>query len=144
MDEYKDILRPRAIRLIKENLGKRGSNSNCWATTLYSVGAIKKLRYISSGNITKWIKDNTIKRRRRKPKRGDIIVFTVGLLFKKKIVHTAIYLGNGVYFHQRGWRGPWEMCDLDRLFISYGEDYYYSELKDRRTWKKVDRDNREY
>lgn len=78
----------------------RGQRSwfNCWGATLYALGAIKSLEWISGTQMEQWLESNT--RPIGKPRQpGDIVVFK---MYGRWLEHTAVYLGHGMYFHKRG------------------------------------------
>jgi NlpC/P60 family len=108
--------------------GKRGGYGfNCWGATLFTIGAIDKLEWLECDEITEFIENETISISESALQRGDILVLIDRW---DEIMHTAIYLGRGKYFHKSGSNHS-EITDLRSILHVYYEyeDIYFKRIR---------------
>lgn len=82
---------------LKDN-GPLRNGCNCLGTSLYLLGLTKSPRYASKASLHLGLERNFSQINSRTPKRsGDLFVFSDG-------EHSILYLGNGKYFHKKGYK----------------------------------------
>jgi len=135
----KTILNETRMNEAKEQ-GKGGTSQfNCWGCTLFILDISEDLYWVDNEEITKFIDCNTsiiIK-----PKIGDILVLyvypDVEWLDEEdvdpdilRISHTAVYVGDGKWFHKRG-------CNQSEFVTEkeIKEVYYEYEIREYRRIK---------
>lgn len=75
---------------------------NCWGATMFVLGAKDHLTWVDNPEISDWLMANC--EPVKKPEVGDVL----GLFFKDdakkvaRLMHTAVYIGNGRYLHKLG------------------------------------------
>lgn len=144
IEQNKKAIKPEAIEVIKNNHGffdTKKDSSNCWGTTLYTIGAMKELKFIDEPMIDTWLINNTKRIARsnglKKRQFGDILVIRRYKEFGC-IDHTALYLGDNLYWHQCGWGGKFVIEEFEDVRSYNGPVFYHVRpVKDKRTWKKV-------
>ena len=83
---------------------------NCWGATAHALGAIKKPYWVCGHDMNSFIRKFT-KSKSGEFKEGDIVVIynTDGGRLKKMaeydLIHTAVYIGDGMWYHKLGSRG---------------------------------------
>lgn len=108
----------------------RGNNApsihrfNCYGATRFVLGQAKRLYWTTFSEMQRWLDDNTIKIY-RPSKPGDIV--TVHVYRDKWLQHTAVYIGNGKYFHKKG-SNISEITDLKGIRQTYDGVYAYRRL----------------
>lgn len=90
-------------RLYYSNSRKNRARSdyNCWGVTQFVLGFADRLKWLDEFEMKRWLDIYTEKIYRPK-KSGDILVVYDMLGTYYWLKHTAIYLGNGKYFHKQG------------------------------------------
>lgn len=68
---------------------------NCWGATKFVLGANDRLEWVNGWEMQRWLKLATGEIY-RPAKAGDILA-----VWEYGLSHTAVYLGNGKYFHKR-------------------------------------------
>lgn len=94
---------------------------NCWGATLFTLGARRKLEWVECREMENWLMENT-RPIHRPRKQGDILVVE-----RYDLEHTAVYIGDGKYFHKRG-PNTAEITDLAGVRRIY---------KGRYSWRRV-------
>lgn len=117
-----------------------GHPTNCWSTTLYTLGASDKIKYVDDWQIEEWLIVNTVRisKRNGKSKRefGDILVLKKEDDITYFPTHTAIYLGKNLYWHQKFYNGPWQIITLEDILHYYCfEKFYHVRPKSKNKWK---------
>jgi len=112
-----------------EKLLKRVSDrehSNCWGTTAYIAKGIPELKFIPEEKAKEFLKTCMRVRGRGKHRFGDIIAIYANnegaAKFwgrKGSLLHTAICVGRGIYFHQQGAHGEFKVGTLEELLKVY-------------------------
>ncbi len=118
-----------------------GFDTNCWSTTLYTIGASDVIKYIDAHEIRNWLIHNAVRISKnngiKKREFGDILVLEYSGDLNP--VHTAIYLGNKLYWHQSEFNGIWEILTLKDIFAgsSYYDEcsFYHVKPKPKSKWK---------
>lgn len=118
------------LRRITSLVGEYGEG-NCWGTTLWTMKALGPNTFVCPETMTLWLKRNT--RKIAKPVFGDILVIwfdkhTWGGEFGE-LCHTAIYLGDGLYWHQEGMYGEFRVGTLKQVLQVYPGNYEYVRAK---------------
>lgn len=92
---------------------------NCWGATLFVLGVKTRLYWEDELAMDRWLEENT-KELYRPRKKGDILVVKdlFGIL-----KHTAVYMGDGKYFHKRG-GGIAEVTNLEGVRKVYPYKQY--------------------
>jgi len=100
--------------------------SNCWNSTLLFHKVPVPRRWEDDETIQAWLRANT-RRYEQHPRRyGDIL--WIGDEDEDYIKHTAVYVGNGWYWHKDGDRIA-EFATLDRVLQRYGDaDWHHRRL----------------
>jgi hypothetical protein len=91
--------------------GREGNgNFNCYCTSLFILGQVKELYWVDCPEITEFIHKHTIEV--SNAQRGDMLVMWEEDMCDEYgdeqdedgciISHTAVYLGNGRWFHKEG------------------------------------------
>ena len=77
-----------------------GSTSvvNCWGATKYVLGKAREMEWVDEKVMKRWLKSKTTEISHRGLVMGDI----VSLWDDGRLIHTATYLGRGVWFHKIG------------------------------------------
>ena len=77
--------------------------ANCWALTMLIYGGLKAPKWVTADEIEQWLADNTVDAI-GEPRSGDILVMRSKYNYSREncIEHTAIYMGNGDYWHKPG------------------------------------------
>lgn len=133
------------VLIEKQYDAESGGCSNCWGTTLYTLGTLPKLAFIGGTDMDSWLADNTT--RVKRPAFGDILVIRYGQDGRDcyctdnegnelaaccggedcdqvgELMHTAVYVGAGLYWHQEGMGGPFLLGTLDDVLCSYDGDW---------------------
>lgn len=94
--------------IIKSNIQEMTDNNpdgynpkfNCWGATQYALGERKKYAWITERVMCQWICEKTVKVEKNSLKIGDILVISCNEY--NKLIHTAVYIGNGKWFHKQG------------------------------------------
>lgn len=85
--------------------GRYGCASfNCWGATLYALGEINNLQWISDWDMLEFLGNNTEIINENKLKKGDILVL-YGIEEDEEeitLIHTAIYINKDFFWHKRG------------------------------------------
>lgn len=107
---------------------------NCWGTTLYIQGVLDEPYWVYGKDMSDWLKSNTYYVPENEVKRGDILVMRdrEDTSDQTSLVHTAVYLGDGVYFHKSG-SAPAEYTSKHGVIDSY----YHTHHTHRRMKKQV-------
>ena len=133
------FINPVVIDNIRERLGQ-SREGNCWGTTLFTIGAIESWRFVEGYAIEKWLVLNTeiisqcngIKQRVF----GDIAAFYY-CTDLTNIAHTAFYVGDGLYWHQLNYYGPFEIVTTDELISEYGKYFNHVKPNDKEMWEET-------
>lgn len=77
--------------------------ANCWALTMLICGGLNKPKWVEADEIEKWLALNT-HGFNNKVRSGDILVMRSPFAYDRNncIIHTAIYMGEGKYWHKPG------------------------------------------
>lgn len=105
---------------------------NCWGATMYVLGHEKRLTWIDQGTMIEWLDENT--KHHCSPscrchlrseeefytlpdniQPGDILTMWKG----DDLVHTAVYIGRGKFFHKRG-ESTSEITEISWILWIYG------------------------
>lgn len=79
-------------------LAKNGAYQfNCWGATLYALNEISELCWVKVRRMADFLAHNT-ELYSGKLKKADILVIWNG----KELLHTAIYIGGGKFWHKMG------------------------------------------
>lgn len=130
-----------AIRHTRKLVGTYGAG-NCWGTTLWMLGRLEELTDVDANEMEQFLQDKTALVSR--PAFGDVLVihseetdvcgdcYTCHETHGEScdnlgLQHTAIYIGEGMYWHQRGFYGPWLIQPLEDI-----TDTYQGEVTHRR------------
>ncbi len=137
----KGIMTKSSIKLMNTKLNMDGAG-NCWGTTLYCLGALNgKLRNLQADETWAWLTLYTKRISKwngvRKRSFGDILIITNKSAWYHHLVHTALYLGDGLYFHQQGYEGKWLIGSLKEIQGIYTGEFYHVKANDKKTWEKV-------
>lgn len=116
-----------------------GFTSNCWSTTLYTLGASDKIKFVNDEQMEEWLNSNT-KRISHKSgdiekQFGDVLVLENHYDGRIRVSHTAIYLGNDLYWHQKFYDGPWQILSLECILAYYKHKYYHVKPLPKDQWK---------
>lgn len=128
------LINERNLKVAHEK-GRMGSGRfNCYCTSLFVLGKREELYWIDCPEITEFINNDTAEVTR--VKRGDILVMYAEDIYgdyveqqnedKLIIVHTAVYMGNGEWFHKEG-GGLSSFTDKKGILNSYG--YQVSKIR---------------
>lgn len=117
------VLNVRRVRYANNRYKHPRAYYNCWGATLFVLGHARILQWIECGVMRRWLEENTEPiHRPRKP--GDIVaVYGWGL------EHTAVYLGNGKYFHKMGSNRA-EITDLAGVRKIYDGKYEFKRVRE--------------
>ncbi len=117
-------------------------DTNCWSTTLFTVGASDIIKYVGAYEIKSWLETNTkrISKGNGKRKRsfGDILVVKEKDDTDREVLHTAIYIEKDLYWHQVCFNGSWEILSLQEVLNGYHayRAFYHVKPKPRNQWKE--------
>ena len=93
------ILNKRNIKEAHELANYYGEcNFNCWGATLYALGKINVLEWIDGEDMLDFSENNTIIQIKIRLRLGDILA----LYDEDGLIHTAIYVGAGKWWHKLG------------------------------------------
>jgi len=109
--------------------GKDGTcEFNCWGTTLFILSQTDKLEWVGSTYMKPFLKNKTMPKVNQGFEKGDILVLWGNAWHSngvehKELIHTAVYVGNGKFFHKKGMD---ESCydTLEDVLHSYLHDNY--------------------
>ncbi len=103
------------------------SGPNCWnATQIFHDESVEQ-RYTDESEMLMWLQENTTEISEDDIQFGDILVMHGHPIFGDELVHTAVYLGNGLYFHKGGFdkNKPYEIVCRSGIGYSYAEKCWY-------------------
>lgn len=89
------------LRKYAHLLGKRGRFTNCWGTTLWVLGVHQEHHAIFEDRMEPWLATNTVPVDADGIRPGDILVWR----WYESLIHTAVCIGDGRYFHQDSYGG---------------------------------------
>lgn len=120
-----------AIEQIAKLTGNYGPG-NCWGTTLWTLRAYEQPKFIGTDEMQLWLDRNTVSVER--PSFGDILVIhsngsDVWGPPEGVLSHTAIRLGNGIYWHQAGSGGLYKIGSLKEVLKQYPGTYKFVRRK---------------
>lgn len=96
---------------------------NCWGTTLYILGETDYLDWVYSEDMIDFLESKTNNISNEDLQIGDILA----LYSEDYLIHTAVYLGKGLYFHKMGASNS-EFTQLENILNTYPEyetiEYY--------------------
>lgn len=73
---------------------------NCWGATKFALGHLTKYQWVKEDAMMAWLNQKTFQLKpRAKLQSGDILVIQKSNGY---LLHTAIYLGNRLWFHKKG------------------------------------------
>ena len=109
--------------------------ANCWGLTAFILGWRSRLYYMN-GKLMEERLRTRLRRLVQKPKRfrmGDVVAKykdEVQQLWAgpstAELMHTAVYVGRGLWLHQTGWRGVVQLHKFETMRRCYmGETRYY-------------------
>lgn len=107
---------------------------NCWGASQYVLKARDTLGWVENQEMTDWLEENT--EIVKKPEVGDILtLFNTGMWFDgqrfhfgRRLVHTAVYLGDGEYLHKLG-QSRAERVAQRTVFKAYKNSYDEHQLR---------------
>jgi cell wall-associated NlpC family hydrolase len=82
-------------------LARDGYNSsfNCWGATQYALGQRKRWGWVGENVMWRWLNSKT-EVVTGKVRLGDVLVISSAL--RGNLIHTAVYMGEGLWFHKQG------------------------------------------
>jgi hypothetical protein len=106
------------------------SDYNCWGATQFVLGFAKRLRWIENHEMYEWLNENT-HRIYRPSKWGDILAIYYSDADDRPwgLKHTAVYMGNGQYFHKRG-ACPAQIVTLKEIKETYSGVCVFTRIND--------------
>lgn len=105
------------------NRGKHSTyDFNCWGATLYVLGDRDRLKWVDHREMDEFLVEET-EPIYRPAKKGDILTVSVW----GRLTHTAVYMGNGRYFHKRGSNSA-EITNLAGVRKIYRGEYKWRRL----------------
>lgn len=138
-----------ALTLMPSLIGGTGGRSwsNCWGTTLHALGGQERLRFVDCEDMDRWLSLNT--RSVVKPAFGDVLVVRADGVARCSCMteryepkdcggldcelddwdaagtlsHTALYVGEGLYWHQIGAGGMFRLDTLEAVKLVYPGTY---------------------
>lgn len=123
-------MRLEALQLIPKLVGDYGEG-NCWGTTLWTIKAYEQPKFIGTDEMQLWLDRNTVPVER--PCFGDILVIHAnGSDFWVRngvLSHTALRIGNGLYWHQAGSHGRYKVGSLKEVLAQYPGTYKFVRRK---------------
>lgn len=101
---------------------------NCWGSTLNALNVTSKLEWVDLSQIKEFIDNDTIHT-------DNFDVGTILVMYGNEycgssyvIIHTAIYLGNDVWWHKAGSLAS-EHCTIENIFDIYENEFVNCEFK---------------
>lgn len=86
----------------KEGKGQNAS-FNCWGATLFVLNATNCLEWTNDYEMEYFLETKTFPIYEYQLKEGDILVLYGDEYFgENQLSHTAVYIGNGEYWHKKG------------------------------------------
>ena len=119
--------------------------ANCWGLTAFILGGRSRL-YWMDGKLMEKRLHTRLRRLNRKPKRfrvGDVAakvsvyfdIWSKTVPFCEELMHTAVYVGRGLWLHQTGWRGEVKLHKFETMRSCYkGETRYYRARSSQVSW----------
>lgn len=121
-----NLVLPRAAEQIQTMQNSRPA-ANCWGTTRYCTGAQEQHVFAGEYEVVSWLETNTQMIPGSELRVGDVVALwrdtPGGDRSIYTIVHTALYVGGGLWWHQRGWYGPMLLESLDQVTDHYSDIY---------------------
>ena len=111
---------------VAQDRADKKSHFNCWGATQFVLGQAEDLWWVGVGEMLAWLK-NATKKIYGPRKKGDVLVIT--RYGGMQLIHTAVYVGGGLYFHKRGGNHA-ETTDLKEVMKTYPGDKHYVRLKE--------------
>jgi cell wall-associated NlpC family hydrolase len=100
---------------------QKGANGtydfNCWGATLYVLNVSRTLTWVEEHVMQEFLVKRTDKIKTEDIQEGDIFVM-YGETWFGYLQHTAVYIGEGMYFHKRGSKHS-EITNLEDIFEIY-------------------------
>lgn len=99
--------------------GTNARGPNCWNATLLFHGVTNNVEFTPDYAILAWLNVDCRKIDGRCLKFGDVLVMKRG----SELIHTAVYLKRGMYWHKPGCNGSvgWEFASKKRIKDIYSE-----------------------
>lgn len=116
-------------KLIEKLNGTNRKGPNCWNATLLALRFSKNVEYTECRYMEHWLANRTVGiSRLYKRKIGDILVIRA---LDKELLHTAVYVGDGLYWHKAGYNGKvgYERASLSRILNMYGYIHSFRRYK---------------
>jgi hypothetical protein len=113
--------------LVKNREYIRDSNPNCWNATLLYYGATSKIEYCNPYFMDEWLEENGYVIDCSKRQKHDVLVIEDGY---ELLQHTAVYVGDDMYWHKQGLGGMWEYMSMKDMQKLYPGIYYHMRISD--------------
>lgn len=84
-----------------ESIGSNGL-FNCWGATLYVLNKIETLEWIDGYEMRHFLDNETFSIDESQLQIGDILVLNSEYAPEGELLHTAVYIGNNLFYHKRG------------------------------------------
>jgi hypothetical protein len=117
--------------------------ANCWALTMLIWGALDMPKWAAPEEIEEWLFLNTHEAI-GKPRPGDVLVMRSPFNYGRPncIEHTAVYMGNGDFWHKPGIDvGQWTtLADMKKIYKNATILYYVrvNNMQDANVAKNID------
>ncbi len=99
--------------------GTNARGPNCWNATLLFHGVTNEIEFTTESEMKHWLESECRPIKGRCIKFGDVLVMKRGA----ELIHTAVYLKHGKYWHKPGCNGSvgWEFASKKRIKDIYSE-----------------------
>ena len=99
-------------------IGSIVHDPNCWNATIMYFDPKEPVRFTGQSDMEHWLNKNTVESLYQR-----CVPRTILALYNEDLglIHTAVYIGDGVLFHKRGCGGHWEIITEKMLRAIYNE-----------------------
>lgn len=102
---------------------------NCWGATLFALGQIEELEWTDCQYMTEFLDNETEEINKGEIKIGDILAMYDWYDGDYRLIHTAVYIGNGKFWHKCGGSQSYYHSEVDVLNSYNYDDYKILRLK---------------
>lgn len=99
---------------------------NCWGATQYALGQRKRWGWVGAEVMWRWINTKTTPVE-GELQEGDVLVISCATY--NKLIHTAVYMGNGKWFHKRGRHDTLIQSQQEVEDCYVNDRYFYGDMK---------------
>lgn len=106
----------RTLSQMRELCETSPTGPNCWNTTMWVHGATDQRNWIDQDVIKNWVDRACMPIKAEDVKIGDICLF-FNNRDEKDLWHSAVYIGEGLWFHKRGTHYRYEITSWAHIML---------------------------